>query len=151
MNSHKNAEKYCNEILKTIPYYNNLGDKSEFQKKKFNLISNLVSDLFDFKNSREHFSELSNLIVTSLISLNENSVIDIYSEDEKNNSEKINSYHKKILKQEFNKTIKEYQKLITIGQQFRDLILRFSHQYEGINNVVYCPKFKKNNKSGLLN
>ena len=57
-------------------------EKKTFHKKKFQLISELVKDLFDHKKIQGCFKTISNLIISTLISSNETSPLDIYDVDE---------------------------------------------------------------------
>ena len=76
-------------------------NKKILQRKKFALLSKLVADLFDNKNSRVCFSNISNLIILILNIYNEKFPVDNYSLEEENSKNRINSEYKDILKQEF--------------------------------------------------
>jgi hypothetical protein len=71
------------------------------QKKKFVLLSKLVADLFNNKNSQVCFNNISNLIILILNIYNEKFPIDKYSLTEENSKKKFNSKRKHILKEEF--------------------------------------------------
>ena len=59
-----------------------LTNKEVFQRKKFNLIDKLVKDMYQYKNSREHYSLISNMIILSLTSFEEWFPFDIFTEEE---------------------------------------------------------------------
>ncbi len=59
-----------------------LMDKNMFQRKKFNLINKLVKDMCENKNSRNHYSLISNMIILSLTSFEEWFPFDIFAEEE---------------------------------------------------------------------
>ncbi|MFX1346787.1 MAG: hypothetical protein ACFFBC_14145 [Promethearchaeota archaeon] len=72
---------------------------SRVQKKKFGLLSKLVADLFNCKNSRICFQNVSNLIILILSIYNEKFPVDIYSNDKMGRIIKSNSKLKQILKE----------------------------------------------------
>ncbi|MBD3196002.1 MAG: hypothetical protein GF317_13170 [Candidatus Lokiarchaeota archaeon] len=74
------------------------GDKKEIQKRKFELVSKLVSDLFKYKGRKGCYNTISNLIISSLISFDD-SPIDIFS-DEDDYEEEMDESCKKILERE---------------------------------------------------
>lgn len=71
----------------------------EIQKRRFSLLSKLVADLFNCKNSTICFHNISNLIVLILNIYNENFPIDVYSNDKRSLIRKPNSKLKHILKE----------------------------------------------------
>ncbi len=74
-------------------------DKKVMQRKKYELISELIRDLFKYRGKQECFKTISNLIISALISFDENSPIDIYNIDEDINEE-MNEDCKNILERE---------------------------------------------------
>ncbi|MFW9877386.1 MAG: hypothetical protein ACFFG0_30220 [Candidatus Thorarchaeota archaeon] len=72
---------------------------SRVQKKRFGLLSKLVADLFNCKNSRICFQNVSNLIILILYIYNEKFPVDIYSNDKIRKTKKLNSKLKQILKE----------------------------------------------------
>ncbi len=75
-------------------------NKKNLQRKKFALLSKLVADLFENKNSQVCFSNISNLIILVLNIYNEKFPVDIYSR-KKNSNQESNLKFKHILKEEF--------------------------------------------------
>jgi hypothetical protein len=59
-----------------------LMDRTVFQRKKYNLINKLVKDLYDHKNSRDHYSLISNMIILSFTSFEEWFPFDVFTEEE---------------------------------------------------------------------
>jgi hypothetical protein len=59
-----------------------LMDRNLFQRKKYNLINKLVKDLYDHKNSRDHYNLISNMIILSLTSFEEWFPFDVFTEKE---------------------------------------------------------------------
>ena len=57
-------------------------DRNAFQRKKYTLINKLVNDLYEYKNSKEHFSLISNMIILSLTSFEEWFPFDVFTEEE---------------------------------------------------------------------
>ncbi|MFW9878266.1 MAG: hypothetical protein ACFFG0_34730 [Candidatus Thorarchaeota archaeon] len=76
-------------------------NKKIIQRKKFILLSKLVADLFDNKNSDVCFNNISNLIILILNIYNEKFPVDNFSIDEGNSMRKLDSKYKDVLKQEF--------------------------------------------------
>ncbi|MFX1302066.1 MAG: hypothetical protein ACFFBV_09130 [Promethearchaeota archaeon] len=76
-------------------------NKEYYQKKKFILLSKLVADLFNSKNSRVCFNNISSLIILILNIYNEQFPVDIYSSVKENSLKEHNSKYKQILKEEF--------------------------------------------------
>ena len=82
-------------------------DKEKIQKFKFNLISELISTLFNHKNCKDHFTDISNLIVTFLTALETNNPVDMYTEYHEMKSKELDFDRKNILRDEFNLYTKE--------------------------------------------
>ncbi|MFX1410051.1 MAG: hypothetical protein ACFFA6_06845 [Promethearchaeota archaeon] len=100
MNSHlieKKVEYLLEKILKPEESQN----KRKIQRIKFRLISKLVADLFDYKDSKECFHNISNLIILVLSIYNDTFPVDNFSNNETDLKEKPTAKHKSILKQEF--------------------------------------------------
>ena len=75
--------------------------KKKLQRKRFLLLSKLIADLFENKNSRDCFNDISNLIILILNIYNEKFPVDIYSLKEKESLKEFDSKYKHILKHEF--------------------------------------------------
>ena len=121
-------------------------DKDEIkrnQKEKFKFITNLVGELFDHKNSRTAYNAISNLIVTSLTSFEDDLPADIYSGKSSENKEDEN---RDVLVQEFKNQITEYKNLLSKGTVFLEVLNRFNNQYEVVNNVIFSPLLDEPNK-----
>jgi hypothetical protein len=69
------------------------------QKKRFVLLSRLVADLFNCKNSAICFHNISNLIVLILNIYNEKFPVDLYSNGRVNSIKKSNNNFKRIIKE----------------------------------------------------
>ena len=76
-------------------------EKFEYQKFKFEFISDLFSKLFKYKNSKTVFTNISSLIILSLTAFSNEFPIDIYSGFEEQNINEVNPEYRNILKQEF--------------------------------------------------
>lgn len=90
-------EKRVEDLLKKILKPEDSQNKKRIQRMKFRLLTKLVADLFDNKDSRECFHNISNLIILILNIYKDTFPVDIFSKQEKNTTPK----HKNILKQEF--------------------------------------------------
>jgi hypothetical protein len=77
-------------------------DKEKVQKFKFNLISELVSVLFNYKNRKDSYNDISNLIITFLTALDRNDPVDMFTEYHEMKSKEIDFERKNVLKEEFN-------------------------------------------------
>ncbi len=77
-------------------------EKALFQKHKFKFISELISILFNHKNSRETYINVSNTIILYLTAFDPHYQIDIYSENKTKNIDDVDPQFKEILKKEFN-------------------------------------------------
>ena len=93
----KKVEDFLRNIFKSETIFN----KKYLQRKKFVLLSKLVADLFNSKNSQVCFNNISSLIVLILNIYNEKFPVDIYSNIEDNSLKSFNSKYKRILKEEF--------------------------------------------------
>ena len=100
MNS-KIIERKVENFLSKIFRPNDSLNKECYQKKKFILLSKLVADLFNSKNSQVCFNNISNLIILILNIYNDQFPVDIYSGVKDNTLKKCSSKYKKILKEEF--------------------------------------------------
>ena len=80
-------------------------EKFEYQKFKFEFISDLFSKLFKYKNSKTVFTNISSLILLSLTAFNNEYPIDIYSGFEEQSINEVSPEYRKILKQEFEQQI----------------------------------------------
>ena len=121
-------------------------DKKEIeriQKEKFKWITSLVGELFDHKNSRKAYNTISNLIVTSLTSFEDDLPVDIYSGESSQHKEEENH---DVLVQEFKNQITEYKNMLSKGTMFLEVLNRFSSQYEVVNNVMFSPLLDEKDK-----
>ncbi|MFX0021963.1 MAG: hypothetical protein ACFE9S_06525 [Candidatus Hermodarchaeota archaeon] len=94
-------EKRVENFLYKVLLQETPSNKKTLQRKKFILLSKLVADLFDTKNSQICFNNISNLIILVLNIYNEKFPIDIYSLEKENILSKADSKFKHILKEEF--------------------------------------------------
>jgi len=97
----RTIEKKVENFLQNVFKPETPSNKKILQRKKFLLLSKLVSDLFDNKNSQVCFNNISNLIILILNIYNEKFPVDTYSLVEENSKKEINSKYKHILKEEF--------------------------------------------------
>ncbi|MHA1916093.1 MAG: hypothetical protein ACW97V_17230 [Promethearchaeota archaeon] len=72
---------------------------NKVQRKRFKLLSTLVADLFNCKNSTLCFQNVSNLIILILNIYCEKFPVDLYSSDTKSSKKKPPSTLKQILKE----------------------------------------------------
>lgn len=94
-------EKKVEYFLESIFKPENSSNKRLLQKKKFVLLSKLVADLFNCKNSNICFNNISNLIILILSLYNEKYAIDIHSSIKGNHFKESDPDYKRILKEEF--------------------------------------------------
>ena len=94
-------EKKVENFLQNIFKSETPSNKKIVQRKKFILLSKLVSDLFDNKDSQICFNNISNLIILILNIYNEKFPVDKYSLAEENSKNKFTPKFKHILKEEF--------------------------------------------------
>ena len=104
MNSKNFSEKkYLKKLENTLRFHELYkADKERVQKCKFKLISELVNELFKYKNCRDCYVNISNLIILFLTIFDKESPCDKYSESEEDESIDENLEYKSILKEEFN-------------------------------------------------
>ncbi|MFX1366294.1 MAG: hypothetical protein ACFFCE_11330 [Promethearchaeota archaeon] len=93
----KKVIKYLENILKPEILF----DKRILQRKKFILLTKLVTKLFSNKNSKVYFKNISNLIILVLNMYNEKYPIDIFSKSEDDALKNDKLKYKHILKEEF--------------------------------------------------
>jgi len=72
---------------------------SDIQKRRFELLSKLVADLFNCKNSALCVHNISNLIILILNIYSEKFPVDLYSNGRTNSIKKSNKNVKRILKE----------------------------------------------------
>ncbi|MFX1321638.1 MAG: hypothetical protein ACFFAQ_08340 [Promethearchaeota archaeon] len=94
-------EKKVEGLLENILKPEESENKRRIQRIKFRLLSKLVADLFDNKDSRECFHNISNLIILMLNLYKDTFPVDIFLNKEKEREVKSTTKHKQILKQEF--------------------------------------------------
>lgn len=92
-------EKWVEDFLENSFCTEEYMVNDETQKRRFFLLSKLVTDLFNCKNSTICFHNISNLIILILNIYNEKFPMDIYSNDKKGLIRKTNSKLKHILKE----------------------------------------------------
>lgn len=97
--SSRSIEKQVEEFLENSFGANDYFLDSRVQKKRFGLLSKLVADLFNCRNSRICFQNVSNLIILILSIYNEKFPVDIYFNDKMGRTKKPNSKSKQILKE----------------------------------------------------
>lgn len=104
MNSIKfNERKYLKRLERTLRFHEIYKlNKKIVQKCKFQLISELVSDLFKYKNCRDCFINISNLIILFLTIFEKDSPFDIYTGYDEGDLIDRNADFRNILKEEFN-------------------------------------------------
>ncbi len=95
-----NEEEYFYEFIEKEINSLNKKDKKELQKQKFELISKLIDQIYQHKNSREHFNLISNQLILLLTLSNQKKSFDIYSEDEKDNLKNASDIFGDILRSE---------------------------------------------------
>ena len=91
----KQVEDFLTDSFNTEDYFIN----SETQKKRFILLSKLVADLFNCKNSAVCIHNVSNLIVLILNIYNEKFPVDMYSNGRTDSIQKGNNNFKRIIKE----------------------------------------------------
>ena len=91
----KQVENFLDKSFNTEDYYTN----SETQRKRYILLSKLVADLFNCKNSAVCFHNISNLIILILNIYNEKFPVDIYSNGGTDSIKNNNTYFKRIIKE----------------------------------------------------
>ena len=94
-------EKKVEDLLENILKPEESQNKRRIQRIKFRLLSKLVADLFDNKDSKECFHNISNLIILMLNLYKDTFPVDIFPNKEKCVEVKATTQHKHILKQEF--------------------------------------------------
>ncbi len=157
MNSKEYSEdNYIETILKRPVFRKNSTnsfeeiEKFEHQKTKFKTISELVSKLFQHKNSKDFYQSISNLILLQLSQNTEEESVDIFTgHNEDDLIKDFNDEFYGILTREFDKAVQEFTNTIKIGKKFLEVVQRFEDQYDIVNNVFYCPKingFNSNKK-----
>jgi len=94
-------ERKVENLLETILKPEESQNKRRIQRTKFRLLSKLVADLFDNKDSKECFHNISNLIILMLNLYKDTFPVDNFPNKEKDREVKSTTKHKHILKQEF--------------------------------------------------
>ena len=145
MDNHEFAERYFRKYFENQFQVGNFTKNKEekLQRHKFQVLSNLISDLFEQKNSRDKFKTITNLIITSLTSFEDKYPVYTYSSSVK----EVDKKHKDILKKEFNNGFKEHKKLLSIGKQFLNVLSRFTNQYEMVSNIIITQNFSYRNRT----
>ena len=128
------TEDYYEEIFEK---YLVLGEKTQKEGiNKFEVVSKLVSDLWKHKNSKDWYQTISNLIITSLTSMDD-SPVDIFSHFDGQDSSRKDL--QEVIVEEFRQDIKEYEQLFTKGKKFLEILERFSRQYDQAENIELGP------------
>jgi len=85
MNNQKNGlhveKNYSYEMMGKQIEITYAQNKRIKQRKKFELVSNLVGDLFKYKERKGCYNTISNLIISALLSTDDESPIDIYDNE----------------------------------------------------------------------
>lgn len=104
MESKKFSEKkYLKKLENTLRFHELYKvDMEKVQKCKFKLISELVNAMFKYKNCRDCYVSISNLIILFLNIFDKESPCDKYSESEEDEILDEILEYKRILKEEFN-------------------------------------------------
>ncbi|KKK42407.1 hypothetical protein LCGC14_1719950 [marine sediment metagenome] len=97
----KSIEDQVEDFLKHSFNHEDYVFDCEIQKQRFTLLSKLVADLFNCKNSTICYKNVSNLIILLLNIYNEKFPLDIYSTTKINSDEDYYIQLKNILKREF--------------------------------------------------
>jgi hypothetical protein len=92
-------EKKVENFLYKVLIQETPSNKKTLQRKKFILLSKLVADLFNTRNSQVCFNNISSLIILVLNLYNEKFPVDVYSLERENSMKE--SRFKHILKGEF--------------------------------------------------
>lgn len=146
MNSPDFTSKYFNDIIASreeqIKCIKNKEDYASYHKNNFRLISNLVDDLFQNKNSRGSFETLSNLIVVTLNSREPYLPVDIYSS--KSTNVRGGLEHKEALRKEILGSNYDQKYSSDMKRRIRDIFSRFLERYDRIDNIEFGPRLKKN-------
>ncbi|MFX1383118.1 MAG: hypothetical protein ACFFBP_11810 [Promethearchaeota archaeon] len=77
-----NEEEYFYEFIENDINKLNKQNEKDLQKKKFQLISKLIENLYQHKNSREHFNLISNQLILLLTLSHQKKPFDIFFEEE---------------------------------------------------------------------
>jgi len=94
-------EKKVEDLLEKILKPEESQNKRRIQRIKFRLLSKLVADLFNNKDSKVCYHNISNLIILMLNLYKDTFPVDIFANKEKDIQVKATTKHKHILKQEF--------------------------------------------------
>ena len=98
-----NERKYLKRLERTLRFHDLYNiNKDIIQRCKFQLISELVNDLFKYKNCRDCFINISNLIILFLTIFEKDSPFDTYSGYEEEDLIDNSADFRNILKEEFN-------------------------------------------------
>jgi len=89
------VEDFLDNSFNTEDCFNN----TEVQKKRFALLSNLVADLFNCKNSATCVHNISNLIILILNIYNEKFPVDLYTNGKTDPLKKSGNDFKRIIKE----------------------------------------------------
>jgi len=95
-----NEEEFFYDFIeKDINHLNNQ-DKMNLQKEKFKLISQLIEDLYQNKNSKDNFNRISNQLILLLTLSHQKKPFDIYFEEETDHLKNASDIFGDILKSE---------------------------------------------------
>ena len=98
-----NERKYLKRLERTLRFHEMYKiNKDIIQRCKFQLISELVNDLFKYKNCRDCFINISNLIILFLTIFEKDSPFDMYSGYNEEDLIDHSADFRNILKGEFN-------------------------------------------------
>ena len=90
---------FCDFIEKELQALKT-NNKKELQRKKFTMINGLINNLYEHKNSREHFNRISNQVILLLNVSESNNPLDIFFTEEEDNLKDANDIFGDILKSE---------------------------------------------------
>ena len=90
---------FCDFIEKDLQALKT-NNKKELHRKKFSMINGLINNLYDHKNSREHFNRISNQLILLLNVSDKNNPLDIFFDDEEDHLKDKNSIFGDILRSE---------------------------------------------------
>lgn len=129
-------EQYCNEFLSK---YLRLEEPRKVDKSE--VLSKLMLDMFKYKGSKQSYHTISNLMVLSLHEISNKCILvdSLYCVTK---SLKPDKRHKEVLLEEFKEDAEDFQKSLTIGKNFVDLVNRCSDKYR-ISNIEIKPRFDK--------
>ncbi len=95
-----NEEEYFYEFIEKEISNINKQEQKSLQREKFKLISRLIDDLYQNKNSKEFFNQVSNQLILLLTLSNQKKPFDFCIEENKDHIKNNRNIFGKILKNE---------------------------------------------------